>query len=240
MEAKAAGENTIKPNVTERIWIKVLAGLVATAIFFVFFFLVAGRFDWFRGWSYLGLIVVGQGLSALYIWRKDPELLKRRSRMGEGTKGWDKVLLSLFGLAYFGSLMVGAFDVRFGWSVMSGWFWMAGAIPYLFFVIVLTWAMAVNTHFEKTVRIQTDRGHRVIDTGPYGIVRHPGYVGTIFGFILPVPFLLGSWWAFVPACCGVLFLVIRTVLEDEVLSKELDGYKEYANNVRYRLVPGLW
>lgn len=240
METKAAGDNIIQPNVTERIWIKVLIGLVSTAIFFTFFFIVAGRFDWVRGWSYVGLIVVGQGLSALYIWRKNPELLKRRSRMGDGTKGWDKVLLSFFGIAYFCSLMVGALDTKFGWSVMSGWFWLAGAIPYLFFVIVLTWAMAVNTYFEKTVRIQTDRGHKVVDTGPYRIVRHPGYAGTIFGFLLPVPFLLGSWWAFVPACFGILFLVIRTVLEDKMLGRELEGYKEYARKVRYRLVPGLW
>ena len=240
MKDKAAGENKIKSKPTERIWVKVLIGLVSTAIFFTFFFIVAGRFDWVRGWSYVGLIVVGQGLSALYIWRKNPELLKRRSRMGDGTKGWDKVLLSFFGIAYFCSLMVGALDTKFGWSVMSGWFWLAGAIPYLFFVIVLTWAMAVNTYFEKTVRIQTDRGHKVVDTGPYRIVRHPGYAGTIFGFLLPVPFLLGSWWAFVPACFGILFLVIRTVLEDKMLGRELEGYKEYARKVRYRLVPGLW
>jgi protein-S-isoprenylcysteine O-methyltransferase Ste14 len=240
MENKTAGENTIKPERTERICFKVLAGLAATAIFFTFFFIVSGRFDWVRGWSYVGLIVVGQGSSAVYIWQKNPELLRRRSTMGEGTKGWDKILLSLFQLAYFGSLMVGAYDERFGWSVMSGWFWLAGAIPYLFFVIILTWAMSVNTHFEKTVRIQTDRGHKVIDTGPYKIIRHPGYAGAIFGFLLPVPFLLGSWCAFIPACFGVLILVIRTILEDRLLRRELDGYKEYARKVQYRLIPGLW
>ena len=123
---------------------------------------------------------------------------------------------------------------------MSGWFWALGVALYLFCVFILTWAMSVNTYFEKTVRIQHDRGHRVIDSGPYRIVRHPGYLGTIFGFALAGPLLLGSWWAFVPAVIAVVCLVIRTVLEDRTLQKELDGYDAYTQNVRYRLLPGVW
>jgi protein-S-isoprenylcysteine O-methyltransferase Ste14 len=111
---------------------------------------------------------------------------------------------------------------------------------YVFCVFLLTWAMAVNTHFEKTVRIQHDRGHRVIDSGPYRIVRHPGYLGAILGFTLAAPLLLGSWWSFVPAVAAVVCLIIRTSLEDRTLQNELDGYKDYAQNVRYRLLPGLW
>ena len=100
--------------------------------------------------------------------------------------------------------------------------------------------MVVNPHFEKTVRIQIDRDHRVIDSGPYAIVRHPGYAAMIPGYLLPAPLLLGSWWAFLPAVSCSLWLVLRTVLEDRTLLRELSGYEDYAGRVRYRLWPGLW
>jgi protein-S-isoprenylcysteine O-methyltransferase Ste14 len=100
--------------------------------------------------------------------------------------------------------------------------------------------MLVNPHFEKTVRIQRDRSHKVIDAGPYRIVRHPGYACVIPGFVLCPPLVLGSWWSFVPALAAVIVLVIRTALEDRTLRNELPGYKEYAQRVRYRLLPGVW
>ena len=99
--------------------------------------------------------------------------------------------------------------------------------------------MVVNPFFEKTVRIQTDRGHRVVDTGPYAYVRHPGYVGFL-GWILAAPLLLASVWAIVPALISVVGLVIRTALEDRTLRAELPGYPEYAARVRFRLIPGMW
>ena len=101
-------------------------------------------------------------------------------------------------------------------------------------------AMTVNPHFEKTVRIQDDRNHRVIESGPYRIVRHPGYTATLLGFVLATPLLLGSWWAFIPAILAMLCFIIRTVLEDLTLHKELWRYEAYAQKVRYRLLPGLW
>jgi protein-S-isoprenylcysteine O-methyltransferase Ste14 len=97
----------------------------------------------------------------------------------------------------------------------------------------------VNKFFEPTVRIQTDRGHRVIDTGPYAIVRHPGYAfGS--GFFLGMPSALGSYWALIPAALVCPLLVLRTIWEDQTLREELPGYKEYAQRVRYRLIPGVW
>ena len=117
---------------------------------------------------------------------------------------------------------------------------MVGLTLFCAYVAILTWSMLVNTHFEKTVRIQTDRNHKVIDTGPYRVVRHPGYLGLIAGFILSAPLLLGSWWAFVPAVASTATLIVRTALEDRTLREELDGYEDYARRVRYRLVPGVW
>jgi protein-S-isoprenylcysteine O-methyltransferase Ste14 len=99
--------------------------------------------------------------------------------------------------------------------------------------------MGVNPFFEKTVRIQTERNHRVIDTGPYAFVRHPGYLG-FFGWLLSVPLMLGAGWALVPAALAILSVVARTALEDRTLRRELDGYEAYADRVRYRLIPGIW
>jgi protein-S-isoprenylcysteine O-methyltransferase Ste14 len=103
----------------------------------------------------------------------------------------------------------------------------------------VTWAESVNKFFEPTVRIQTDRGHRVIDFGPYDIVRHPGYVSGFLVFI-GTPLCLGSLWALIPAVLACLLLVVRTVWEDRTLRMELTGYEAYAQRVRYRLIPGVW
>ena len=128
---------------------------------------------------------------------------------------------------------------RFEWSTMSPIFWPAGLILFVVGAMLFSRSMGVNPFFEKTVRIQSDRGHRVIDTGPYSVVRHPGYLG-FFGWCLSAPLLLGSWWAFVPAGLTLVGLIIRTALEDRTLRKELEGYEAYSTRVRYRLLPGVW
>ncbi len=219
--------------------LKIFGGLVITLVFISIFWL-AGGLDWFRGWVFIGLLIFGQTLSTLYIGRKDPELLRRRAQIGQGTKNWDFVLLALFGLTYLAILVVAAFDAQHHWSKMTIWLWLIGAGLHVFFVVVITWAMAVNTHFEKTVRIQKDRNHRVIESGPYRIVRHPGYIATILGLVLATPLLLGSWWAFIPAILAMGCLILRTVLEDRTLRQELSGYEAYTRKVHYRLLPGIW
>jgi protein-S-isoprenylcysteine O-methyltransferase Ste14 len=228
------------PKLCDRLVFKVLAGTTSVCTFVAVFFLIAGRIDWIRGWAYVGLLTLGQTASAVYIWRKDPELLTMRSKIGEGTKKWDKILLGMFGIMYLGILIAAALDVRYNWSTMSIWLWPVGSVLYAFFIVIITWAMDVNRFFEKTVRIQTDRGHHVIDSGPYRIVRHPGYIATILGFIFSAPLLLGSWRAFIPAFLAIACLLIRTVLEDRTLQMELPGYKDYTKRVRYRLLPGIW
>ncbi len=140
--------------------LKIFGVLVITLLLISLFFRLAGGLDWFRGWVFIGLVIVGQSLSTLYIGRKDPELLRRRSQIGQGTKTWDLVLLSLFGLTYLAILVVAAFDAQHHWSKMTSWLWLIGAGLHVFFVVVITWAMAVNTHFEKTVRIQKDYATR--------------------------------------------------------------------------------
>ena len=229
-----------KPGKNNRFAFKTAIAVVIITLLIALFFALAGRLDWLRGWAYVLLVTTGQSIISLYIWRRNPELLIRRSEFGVGTKGWDKVLLGLLGVTYYTELTVAALDERFQWSGMSWWLWPVGCVLYILFVVILTWTMTVNPFFESTVRIQSDQSHRVVDTGPYRFVRHPGYLTIILGLILATPLLLGSWWAFIPALLSTACLVIRTALEDRLLRRELSGYAAYAQRVRHRLLPGVW
>jgi len=161
-------------------------------------------------------------------------------RLGKGTKRWDFVWGSIFGPILLAVHVVAGLDaIRFEWSTMSPLLWPIGLILFVSGAALLSWSMGVNPFFEKTVRIQTERGHRVIDTGPYAFVRHPGYVG-FSGWCVSAPLLLGSWWAFLPAILSVIGLVVRTALEDRTLRQDLEGYAAYSERVRYRLLPGIW
>jgi protein-S-isoprenylcysteine O-methyltransferase Ste14 len=223
-----------------RTGLRFLVGVLACGVFTAAVLVSAGEFGWVRGWASLGLVAAGGTGIVLYVRRRNPALLQRRRRIMPGTKKWDLYLLCGFGSSYWAEWVVAALDRRWGWSGMSPWWWLAGAVLYAFFVAVLAWAMTENAFFEKTVRIQTELSHRVIDTGPYHIVRHPGYLATTVGLILATPLLLGSWPAFVPALLATAFLALRTILEDRTLRRELPGYDQYARRVRYRLLPGLW
>ena len=221
-------------------WMRLLLGIpITVGIFWVFFWLGDGA-SWVQGWIYVGVLLVGQTVAAIVIERHDPELLKRRAVHGEGTKSWDKVLLAFFGLTYVAELLVAALDASHDWAPLPVWLIPLGVVLYVVGMGITTWAMTVNTHFEKTVRIQTDRNHTVCDRGPYQIVRHPGYVGASLGFPLATPFLLGSAWAFVPAVACVITLVVRTALEDRTLRAELEGYEAFTRKTRSRLVPRIW
>jgi len=143
------------------------------------------------------------------------------------------------------SWIMSALDVRFEWLPPFGWSPMSLALHIgggIFFALgwaLLLWATASNAFFSTTVRIQEERGHTVQTGGPYQFVRHPGYVGGIL-YQLATPFLLGSWWALIPMILSVPLYIVRTALEDKTLHEELDGYREYAQQTRHRLLPGVW
>ena len=160
-------------------------------------------------------------------------------RPGKFTKTWDKVWAVLFAIVMIAIYVVVVIEARDGKSSEPGAAWLLGLAIFVPGWALVTWSMVVNPFFEKTVRIQTEHGHRVIETGPYAYVRHPGYVG-FAGWMLSTPLLLASAWAFVPALIAVIVFVIRTALEDRMLHAELPGYTEYATRVRFRLIPGVW
>jgi protein-S-isoprenylcysteine O-methyltransferase Ste14 len=200
----------------------------------------AGRLDWWAGWLFIALVVLMQVHVIVTLQKTSPDLLTERNRIRAGTKPWDKVIAPLIALVFPLLMWLAAgLDVRRGNTSLSAAVQAAGFALATVSAWLAARAMAVNRFFSGTVRIQTDRGHHVISTGPYATVRHPGCVGML-GFTLATPLALGSAMAFVPSGICVLLLVIRTVLEDRTLRAELVGYADYALRVRWRLIPGVW
>jgi protein-S-isoprenylcysteine O-methyltransferase Ste14 len=215
--------------------------IAALVIFGAILFLAAGRLDWPNGWAYLGINALTQLLSALVLIPRRPDMLAERSKVREGTKSWDRILApAIVIVGTLAVLITAGLDDRFGWSglVSDGLFWLGLLVAFASQMFVL-WAMASNRFFAATVRIQDDRGQTVTRSGPYGLVRHPGYAGALL-YNLAVPLVLGSWWTYLPALVTIALNVVRTALEDRTLQAELPGYKEYAAQVRYRLVPRIW
>jgi protein-S-isoprenylcysteine O-methyltransferase Ste14 len=200
----------------------------------------AGRLSWGRGWLFLGANLVLMVAAVVYVGRANPELFEARRRIQPGTRRWDRILLVFLFSAYAAIYILAALDDgRFGWSRLG---WGGVAVGYALYAagfVLTTWAEAVNRFFEAGVRIQTERGHHVIDTGPYAVVRHPGYAGAWLLFAGSA-LSLGSLWALIPAGLAGALLIVRIVGEERMLREELPGYKEYAQRVRFRLIPGVW
>ena len=203
-------------------------------------FAAAGSFDWPRGWAALAasfaceLVVLG--MLAL----RAPETLNQRGTRHTGVKPFDRVfMVTWLTLSVSFAVVIGLDCVRYGWSSLPWSSFPAGVLLILTGTGLGTWAMVENEHFEQCVRIQTDRKHRVVTTGPYRIVRHPGYVA----FILSTsagPLLFGSAWSIVPTCLLIILFIWRTSREDATLQKELDGYIQYTKQTPYCLIPFVW
>jgi len=227
------GKSDLTPKIQKRMLQVVVQFLILAAILFI----SSGRLDWMWAWAYLG---VGVGILAINVLVMSPELIAERSEIKEDVKGWDKVLGTLIGVLTLGALVVIGLDARFGWSPR-----LAVAIQVvalIFFALaqgLFSWAMASNVFFSGLVRIQKERGHTVATGGPYRYVRHPGYVGYIISW-LATSLALGSLWGLIPAGLVMCLMIVRTALEDRTLLEELDGYRDYAGQVRYRLLPGVW
>ena len=203
-------------------------------------FLAAGRLDWLAGWLMLGLSYAVLIPALTYLARHNPAVLKARRRMGPGTEPFDKVFFALWIPSGLGLMVLSALDAgRFGWSQMPLGLQALGAIVLVAGMVTIYWSMAVNRHFEVSVRLQSDRDHQVCRDGPYRFVRHPGYTGALLGNFA-MPLLLGSWWGLLPALGITVLFVVRTVLEERTLMVKLPGYKDYASQTRFRLVPGVW
>jgi protein-S-isoprenylcysteine O-methyltransferase Ste14 len=169
-----------------------------------------------------------------------PATLNQRGTFGSGVKPFDKAFAVLWlVLALVTPVIAGLDAVRFRWSRLPWSFFYVGLVVLVLASVFATWAMVENEYFEQFVRIQEERGHRVVTTGPYRFARHPGYLGAILG-ALATPLMLGSAWTLLPAGLIGLLFVVRTSLEDRTLRRELPGYEEYIQHTRFRLVPLVW
>ncbi|CAN7158123.1 isoprenylcysteine carboxylmethyltransferase family protein [Devosia sp. LjRoot16] len=212
---------------------------VTLLVMAVLLFLPAGTLEWPRAWWYLAIFVAAILVAIVYIWRVDPELFAIRRKPQAGGKSWDLAFVAVTLTSMAAILPVAGLDYRFGWSQLpDGVVWL-GYVIFAAGFCLTAWAQGVNRHFELTVRIQTDRGHKVIDAGPYATIRHPGYIGGV-ALGIGTALALASLVAVIPAAICAVALALRTLAEEATLSEELEGYSGYMQRVRFRWIPGVW
>jgi protein-S-isoprenylcysteine O-methyltransferase Ste14 len=223
------------------------ASLILQLLFFIVMMpflplLIAWRWDWWEAWVYGILSILGFVVSRLLAARRHPDLITERARIlkHEDAKSWDKTLAPLMGVGGGLVLLVAGLDARLGWSPDFSM-----PVKILALALILggyalgSYALIENRFFSGVVRIQTERGHQVVSSGPYRWIRHPGYAGALLTYA-GTPLLLDSTWACIPTLVIMVLIVIRTALEDGFLQEALEGYRDYARRVRYRLFPGVW
>jgi len=215
------------------VWIAAMALLL---------FVPAGTVQWPAGWLFLAELG-GVGLAiGLWLARHDPALLEERMSLGlqPAQKPWDKAFMASIFTVWSGWLVLMALDaVRFRWSHVPLWLQAVGAILILVCMYLAQLALRENTFAAPVVKIQAERGHRVVSSGPYAYIRHPMYAGALL-FFIGTPLMLGSWYGLAAAAVMAGSLVVRTILEERMLMEELPGYREYAARMRYRLIPWIW
>lgn len=230
------GSSGLLSGILKRFAQVIIVSMVQAAVLFG----VAGTFIWIWAWVYFCISFLSLLVNSIFLLRKNPQLVAERGK-AKLARTWDKIIGSLYAVSSFLAVpVVAALDMRFAWSgqLPIGWH-VGGAVVLALALALAGWAMIENAFFSTAVRIQTDRGHTVCRSGPYRFVRHPGYVGFILQS-LAIPLILGSTWAFVPGAVAAIALVLRTSFEDRALQAELPGYREYAQEVRYRLLRGIW
>lgn len=204
--------------------------------------LISARWGWWEAWAYALIGILGFAISRALAARRHPDLLAERARFlqQEDATPWDKALAPLLGLGGAVLPLVVGLDARFGWSSpFSLPVKIAALVVILAGYALGSYALMENRFFSGMVRIQTERDHHVVSSGPYRWLRHPGYAGALLAY-LATPFFLDSQWALLPALFLLAVLVIRTALEDRFLQNQLPGYRDYARRVRFRLLPGIW
>lgn len=203
-------------------------------------FAAAGRWDWWEAWLFLILYFLLSLVTGLWMLRTHPDLLRERNRPGPDVKRWDHLLVGLnlvLTLALYA--VIGLDAGRYGWSRVPAVVRAIGLLGFLPAFGLPLAASRANAYLSSRVRIQEERGHQVVDGGPYRFVRHPMYAGMIC-YDLSLPLLLGSWWGLLVSAAMIAAVVVRTALEDRTLQRELAGYEEYSRRVRYRLLPWVW
>ncbi|MBN1283843.1 MAG: isoprenylcysteine carboxylmethyltransferase family protein [Anaerolineae bacterium] len=235
-------QSTKEAQAGSNLQLKILARfIISLVVLSAVLFGLAGRLDWVMGW----VTIVAYGVVYVIVILAVPvgrELAEERTMPKADTPWWDKLIATLGSLVTpLGYLVVAGLDQRNGWTVadIPLWLQVAGVVALVLGLLFASWAVAENRFYARYVRIQKERGHTAVTSGPYRFIRHPGYVGTMV-MSLGIPLALGSLWALALGALFGVAMVIRTALEDRYLQANLPGYKDYAQLVRYRLLPGIW
>ena len=226
-------DSVSKKDITRRAYLMFVMAVVGLA---AVFFLPAGTLGYWHGWVYMGILLIPMVFVLRYLLRNSPHLLVRRMQMRERELTQKRVVR--FSAIYFlAAFALPGFDYRWGWSTMPVWVVLLADLAVLAGYGVIIRVFVENRYASRTVEVAT--GQQVISTGPYAVVRHPMYVGVLLMY-LASPMALGSWWALLPAALIVPILVVRIVNEEQVLERDLEGYREYKHKTKYRLLPGIW
>ena len=209
---------------------------VGLALVGLLLFLPAGTLSYANGWLFIGLLFLPMLLLGIVLLIRSPKLLEKRLGAKE-KENTQKGVVAASGLLFIAGFVVAGLDFRFGWSKMPLWVVIVASVVLLISYALYAEVMRENAYLSRTVEVR--EGQKVVDTGLYGIVRHPMYAVTVWLF-LSIPVVLGSWWAFLCFLPYVALIVIRIINEEKLLSSELEGYKEYKKRVRYRLLPFIW
>lgn len=209
----------------------------------IIFFTASGTLEIPRAWLFFTITIFYYFIGTIILLKTTPELVNQRggSAFKDTTAKWDKIILLAYTiLGLYAQFFVAGWDLgRIEWWPLGTESLIVGLLLYLISIILILWAMIKNPFFEPSARIQNERGQRVIKTGPYRIVRHPGYLSGVLWHIA-MPLIIGSSLALIFSICIILLLVVRTHLEDRFLTDELTGYANYREEVKYRIFPGIW
>jgi protein-S-isoprenylcysteine O-methyltransferase Ste14 len=216
-----------------------LYGVIGLVVVVLLVFAPAGTFDYWQAWVFVAVFAAATVIPAIYLARNDPAALQRRMKGGPTaeTRPLQKIVISVAILSLVGMVVVSAFDHRFGWSKVPAAVCVGGDVLTALGLVVSLVVVAQNSYAAATIRVET--GQKLATEGLYKLVRHPMYTGNMF-FMVGIPPALGSYWGLLCVVPGVLVLVFRVLDEEKMLNQELAGYTEYAQSVRYRIVPNVW
>ena len=220
-----------------RLLISALAKFFTGAILVaLLIFLPAGTLAYSNGWLLMGLLFVPMLIAGFVMYFKNPAFLEKRLDAKE-KQATQKGVLAFSGLMFVAGFVVAGLDCRFGWSVMPRWVVIVAAVLFLAAYGLYAEVMRENAYLSRTIQVQ--EGQKVVDTGLYGIVRHPMYTATLLLF-LSMPLVLGSWYALIAFAFYPAIIIVRLKDEEELLTRELAGYAAYKTKVKYRLIPFVW
>lgn len=199
-------------------------------------FLPAGTLAFSKGWLLMGLLFGPMVIAGFVMFFKSPDFLAKRLDVKE-KRSSQKGVVGLSGLMFIAGFVVAGFDFRFGWSVMPKTVTVVASVLFLVSYALYAEVMRENAYLSRTIKVE--QGQKVVDTGLYGIVRHPMYMATLLLFTM-MPIVLGSWYALIVFAAYPAIIIVRLKDEEELLTRELPGYSEYKKKVKYRILPYVW